>query len=142
MREFLYQAGLLLFDDKKNDLRALPKTVRLQILVVLSLMWSVIFTVMFWSYNKWGLVLTTSVIGHVLVILGVYFTMKSFQNARQFNLETMVITIQLVQDKTYGLMVKELNLIKKILVESTNEINNIDVTNSFWYFYAGLKGNG
>ena len=58
MREFLYQAGLLLFDDKKNDLRALPKTVRLQILVVLSLMWSVIFTVMFWSYNKWGLVLT------------------------------------------------------------------------------------
>ena len=74
MREFLYQAGLLLFDDKKNDLRALPKTVRLQILVVLSLMWSVIFTVMFWSYNKWGLVLTTSVIGHVLVILGVYFT--------------------------------------------------------------------
>ena len=68
MREFLYQAGLLLFDDKKNDLRALPKTVRLQILVVLSLMWSVIFTVMFWSYNKWGLVLTTSVIGHVLVL--------------------------------------------------------------------------
>ena len=47
MREFLYQAGLLLFDDKKNDLRALPKTVRLQILVVLSLMWSVIFTVVF-----------------------------------------------------------------------------------------------
>ena len=70
MREFLYQAGLLLFDDKKNDLRALPKTVRLQILVVLSLMWSVIFTVVFWSYDTWGLVLTTSIVGHVLVILG------------------------------------------------------------------------
>ena len=86
MKEFLYQAGLLLFDDKKNDLRALPKTVRLQVLVVLSLMWSVIFTLMFWSYKVWGLVLSTSVIGHVLIIIGVYFTMKSFQNARQFNL--------------------------------------------------------
>jgi hypothetical protein len=54
MKDFLYEAGLLLFDDKKNDLRALPKTVRLQILVVLSLMWSVIFTLMFWSYKVWG----------------------------------------------------------------------------------------
>ena len=86
MREFFYKTGLLLFDDSKNDLRALPKTVRLQILVVLSLMWSVIFTVMFWSYNVWGLVLSTSVIGHILVIIGVYFTMKSFQNARRFML--------------------------------------------------------
>ena len=42
MKNFIYEAGLLLFDDKQNDLRALPKTVRLQILVVLSLMWSVI----------------------------------------------------------------------------------------------------
>jgi len=63
MKHFLYQAGLLLFDDQKNDLRALPKTVRLQILVVLSLMWSVIFTLMFWSYKVWGMVLTTSVLG-------------------------------------------------------------------------------
>ena len=86
MKDFFYRAGLLLFDDKNNDLRALPKTVRLQILVVLSLMWSVIFTVKFWSYKIWGLVLSTSVIGHVLVILGVYFTMKSFQNARRFNI--------------------------------------------------------
>jgi len=59
MKNFFYQAGLLLFDDKKNDLRSLPKTVRLQILVVLSLMWSVIFTLMFWSYKVWGMVLTT-----------------------------------------------------------------------------------
>ena len=86
MKNFFYQAGLLLFDDKKNDLRSLPKTVRLQILVVLSLMWSVIFTLMFWSYKVWGMVLTTSVLGHVFVIIGVYFTMKSFQNAREFKL--------------------------------------------------------
>ena len=89
MKEFLYQAGLLLFDDKKNDLRALPKTVRLQILVVLSLMWSVIFTVVFWSYDTWGLVLTTSIVGHVLVILGVYFTMKSFQ--KHFKVDRKVV---------------------------------------------------
>ena len=55
-------------------------------LVVLRWMWSLIFTVGFWSYGTWGLVLTTSIVGHVLVILVVYFSMKSFQNARQFNL--------------------------------------------------------
>ena len=86
MKDFIYRIGLLLFDDQKNDLRALPKTVRLQILVVLSLMWSVILTIIYWSYSVWGLVLSTSVIGHVLVIIGVYYTMKSFQNARKFNL--------------------------------------------------------
>ena len=139
MREFLYQAGLLLFDDKKNDLRALPKTVRLQILVVLSLMWSVIFTVMFWSYNKWGLVLTTSVIGHVLVILGVYFTMKSFQNARQFNLRNDGYHNTTRSRQNLWVDGKRVELDKKILVESTNEINDIHAINSFWNFYVRLK---
>ncbi len=35
----------VLFDDTKNDLRALPKTVRLQILIVLSALWSTAFSV-------------------------------------------------------------------------------------------------
>ncbi|NCU54993.1 MAG: hypothetical protein EBW57_03050 [Candidatus Fonsibacter ubiquis] len=34
----------VLFDDTKNDLRALPKTVRLQILIVLSALWSAYYT--------------------------------------------------------------------------------------------------
>lgn len=141
MKEFLYQAGLLLFDDKKNDLRALPKTVRLQILVVLSLMWSVIFTLMFWSYKVWGLVLSTSVIGHVLVIIGVYFTMKSFQNARQFNLRNDGYHSTTRSRQNFGLMEKKLNLIKKIQVVNTNEINIIVNACSIWNLYAGLKSN-
>ena len=93
----------------KNDLRALPKTVRLQILVVLSLMWSVIFTLMFWSYKVWGLVLSTSVIGHVLVIIGVYFTMKSFKMRDNLIYEMMVTIAPQDLVKIYGSMVKELS---------------------------------
>jgi len=86
MKETLYTIGLILFDDNKNDLRALPKTVRLQILVVLSLMWSTIFTIIFFSYTYWGLVWSISVVTHILIIIGVYFTMKSFMFARSFKI--------------------------------------------------------
>ena len=41
----------ILFDDSKNDLRALPKTVRLQILLVLSFIWSVVFSLYIFSYT-------------------------------------------------------------------------------------------
>ena len=88
-------------------------------------MWSVIFTVMFWSYNKWGLVLTTP----LLVMCcdpGVYFTMKSFQNARQFNLRNDGYHNTTRSRQNLWVDVKRLSLIKKILVESTNEINHID----------------
>ena len=35
MKEWMINTATVLFDDSKNDLRALPKTVRLQILTVL-----------------------------------------------------------------------------------------------------------
>ena len=37
IKNWMRDAANILFDDSKNDLRALPKTVRLQILLVLSL---------------------------------------------------------------------------------------------------------
>ena len=37
IKNWMKDAANILFDDSKNDLRALPKTVRLQILLVLSL---------------------------------------------------------------------------------------------------------
>ncbi len=36
IKNWMIDAANILFDDSKNDLRALPKTVRLQILLVLS----------------------------------------------------------------------------------------------------------
>ena len=37
--KWLTDTANVLFDDTKNDLRALPKTVRLQLLIVLSGVW-------------------------------------------------------------------------------------------------------
>ena len=70
----------MVFDDNKNDLRALPKTVRLQLLVVLSFVWSTVFTVYFFSIATmlWGWV--GLVIGHLGIIFAVYYTFKQFHN--------------------------------------------------------------
>ncbi len=43
--KWMNETATVLFDDTKNDLRALPKTVRLQILIVLSALWSTAFSV-------------------------------------------------------------------------------------------------
>ena len=42
---WMHNTATVLFDDTKNDLRALPKTVRLQILIVLSALWSTAFSI-------------------------------------------------------------------------------------------------
>ena len=76
----MIDAASVLFDDNHNDLRALPKTVRLQLLVVLSFVWSTVFTVYFFSISTmlWGWV--GLVIGHLGVIFAMYFTFKQFHN--------------------------------------------------------------
>ena len=45
IKNWLSSTAFVLFDDTKNDLRALPKTVRLQILIVLSALWSTVFSI-------------------------------------------------------------------------------------------------
>ena len=79
MKEWMIQTATILFDDSKNDLRALPKTVRLQLLSVLSFMWSTAFTLYFFGLMRpdiWG----SLVIGHIAVILAMYYTFKQFHN--------------------------------------------------------------
>ena len=44
IKNWMRDAANILFDDSKNDLRALPKTVRLQILLVLSFIWTTVFS--------------------------------------------------------------------------------------------------
>ena len=80
LRNWMIDTATILFDDNRNDLRALPKTVRLQILVVLSFVWSTVFTVYFFSISTmlWGWV--GLVVGHLGVVFAAYYTFKQFHN--------------------------------------------------------------
>ena len=81
MKNFMVEAATILFDDTKNDLRSLPKTVRLQLLTVLSFVWSTAFTLFIWGLMRpdiWaGLVL-----GHVAVLMATYYTFKQFHDIK------------------------------------------------------------
>jgi len=82
MKEWMIATATILFDDSKNDLRALPKTVRLQLLSVLSFIWSTAFTLYFFGMIRpdiWG----SLVIGHIAIIMAMYFTFKQFHNVTQ-----------------------------------------------------------
>ena len=81
MRNWFIETATILFDDSKNDLRALPKTVRLQLLTTLSFMWSAAFTLYFYGLVRSD-IWTSLVIGHIAVILATYYTFKQFHNAR------------------------------------------------------------
>ena len=64
-----------------NPLRHLHKTVRFQLMTVLALMWSVVFSV--WS----GMVMWVgpSMLVHTLLLVGVYFTADVFRRANKQN---------------------------------------------------------
>ena len=57
-KNWMTEAANIMFDDSKNDLRSLPKSVRLQILIVLSFVWSTVFSLYVFSVTSfifgWG----------------------------------------------------------------------------------------
>lgn len=84
MRHWMISTATILFDDSKNDLRALPKTVRLQLLTTLSFVWSTAFSLLvigattdYFIYGWTGLV-----VGHIAVLCAAYYTFKRFHNAQ------------------------------------------------------------
>ena len=79
MRRWFIEAATILFDDSKNDFRALPKTVRLQLLTVLSFMWSTAFTLYFYGLIRPD-IWVNLVIGHIAIIFAMYYTFKQFHN--------------------------------------------------------------
>ena len=80
LRNFMIESANIMFDDQKNDLRSLPKTVRLQILIVLSFVWSTVFSLYVFSLTTfiWGW--AGVVMAHVGLIFAVYLTFKFFHN--------------------------------------------------------------
>jgi len=79
MKNFMINAATVLFDDSKNDLRALPKTVRLQLLTTLSFVWSTAFTLYFYGLVRAD-IWASLVLGHIALIFACYYTFKQFHN--------------------------------------------------------------
>ena len=76
LRNWAIDTATILFDDNHNDLRALPKTVRLQILVVLSFVWSTVFTIYFFNISTMLYGWVGLVIGHLGIIFAMYVTLS------------------------------------------------------------------
>lgn len=83
LRNWMIDTASILFDDTKNDLRALPKTVRLQILLTLSFIWSTVFSIFIFSFATfiWGWL--GIFLSHLALIIVSYYTFKTFHNAKK-----------------------------------------------------------
>ena len=67
----------------KNDLRSLPKAVRLQILIVLSFVWSTVFSLYVFSITSFIFGWAGVVMGHIGLIIAVYITFKFFHKRQE-----------------------------------------------------------
>ena len=83
IRNFLIESANIMFDDSKNDIRSLPKTVRLQILIVLSFVWSTVFSLYVFSLTSFVYGWLTMVLAHVGLIFATYITFKFFHKAKK-----------------------------------------------------------
>ena len=83
LKNFMIESANILFDDSKNDLRALPKTVRLQILLVLSFIWSVVFCLYIFTYTTFIFGWAGVFLAHLGLIFAVYHTFKQFHKAEE-----------------------------------------------------------
>ena len=83
IKNWMISCANIMFDDSKSDLRSLPKTVRLQILIVLSFIWSTVFSLYVFSLTTfiWGW--AGVVMAHIGLIIAVYITFKFFHKAQK-----------------------------------------------------------
>ena len=82
-KNWMSESANILFDDSKNDLRALPKSVRLQILLVLSFIWTTVFSLYIFSYTTFAFGWAGLYIAHIGLIFAVYMTFKQFHRAEE-----------------------------------------------------------
>ena len=81
LRDWMIDCANIMFDDSKSDIRSLPKAVRLQILIVLSFVWTTVFSLYVFSITTfiWGW--AGLVMAHIGLIIAVYITFKFFHKA-------------------------------------------------------------
>ena len=82
-KDWMIESANIMFDDSKSDLRSLPKTVRLQILIVLSFIWSTVFSLYVFNLTSfiWGW--AGVIMAHIGLIFAVYITFKFFHKAKK-----------------------------------------------------------
>ena len=68
----------LLMNTDVNPLCNLPNIVKFQLMTILSFMWSIIFTLMIGNY----LILGPTMIFHLFLLLGIYFTSNIFETSK------------------------------------------------------------
>ena len=68
IKNWMVDAANILFDDSKNDLRSLPRSVRLQILLVLSFIWTTVFSLYIFSYTTFAFGWAGLYIAHIGLI--------------------------------------------------------------------------
>ena len=83
LKNWMKDSANILFDDSKNDLRSLPRSVRLQILLVLSFVWTTIFSLYIFSYTSFAFGWAGLYIAHIGLIFAVYMTFKQFHKAEE-----------------------------------------------------------
>ena len=83
LKNWMRDTANILFDDSKNDLRSLPKTVRLQILLVLSFIWTTVFSLYVFSYTTFVFGWPGLFLAHIGLIFAVYMTFKHFHRAEE-----------------------------------------------------------
>ena len=83
LKNWMKDSANILFDDSKNDLRALPRSVRLQILLVLSFIWTTVFSLYIFSYTTFAFGWAGLYIAHIGLIFAVYMTFKQFHRAEE-----------------------------------------------------------
>ena len=83
IRNFLIESANIMFDDSKNDIRSLPKTVRLQILIVLSFVWSTVFSLYVFSLTSFVYGWLSMILAHIGLIIATYITFKFFHKAKK-----------------------------------------------------------
>ena len=82
-KNWMTEAANIMFDDSKNDLRSLPKSVRLQILIVLSFVWSTVFSLYVFSVTSFIFGWAGVFLAHLGLIFAVYHTFKQFHKAEE-----------------------------------------------------------
>ena len=83
LKNWMISTANVLFDDSKNDLRSLPKSVRLQILIVLSFVWSTVFSLYVFSVTTFIFGWAGVVCAHIGLIIAVYLTFKFFHKKQE-----------------------------------------------------------
>ena len=67
----------LIMDDERNPFNGLPKVVRFRFMLILSYMWSAVFSIWIGSmFSLWPMI-----VGHTAVIVAIFFTADAFRVA-------------------------------------------------------------